>query len=147
MIQPTNSQKFCMSLQGSKSPLLHAFGQSPCQRAIFRTHWGTSSGRNITQTLARRHSITASGALIRDDSFIWARVGTGAQSRRRYATATEDSAQKEIPQSPYPYPAHPSPSAHQIFHLHRGATQSQIKARCAYRFACNFHPVVIVLRL
>jgi hypothetical protein len=56
----------------------------------------------------------------------------------RYATIVSDTrpgdqvSSKEPPpfQSPYPYPSHPRPSPHQIFHLGPGATQDEIKKRC-----------------
>lgn len=34
--------------------------------------------------------------------------------------------------NPYPYPTHPNPQPHQIFHLPRSATQRQIKERCRW---------------
>ena len=56
----------------------------------------------------------------------------------RYATIVSDTRcryqvfSKEPPafQSPYPYPTHPKPTPHQIFHLSPGATQNEIKKRC-----------------
>lgn len=34
--------------------------------------------------------------------------------------------------NPYPYPTHPKPTPHQIFHLAPGATQKEIKERCTF---------------
>ena len=56
----------------------------------------------------------------------------------RYATIVSDtrpgdqiSSKEPHPfQSPYPYPTHPKPTPHQIFHLGPGATQHEIKKRC-----------------
>lgn len=52
----------------------------------------------------------------------------------RYATIVSGDRifSKESPpfQSPYPYPTHPKPTPHQIFHLGPGATQDEIKKRC-----------------
>ncbi|EAU90721.2 hypothetical protein CC1G_03990 [Coprinopsis cinerea okayama7 len=64
----------------------------------------------------------------------WSRPGS-----RTYATVVDDAAQGQPPKSPYPYPTHPSPSAHQIFHLPPGATQAQIKARYYELVRCH-HP-------
>lgn len=58
----------------------------------------------------------------------------------RYATIVSDtrpgyqSLSKEPPafQNPYPYPTHPRPTPHQIFHLSPGATQDEIKKRCTF---------------
>ena len=58
----------------------------------------------------------------------------------RYATIVSNTRpghqvfSKERPpfQSPYPYPTHPKPTPHQIFHLGPGATQDEIKKRCTY---------------
>lgn len=35
---------------------------------------------------------------------------------------------------PYPFPLHTNPTPYDIFHLPRGATQSQIKARCMFSY-------------
>ena len=58
----------------------------------------------------------------------------------RYATIVSDTRPgyksfiKEPPafQNPYPYPTHPRPTPHQIFHLSPGATQDEIKKRCTF---------------
>ncbi|KAF8444656.1 hypothetical protein L210DRAFT_3394257 [Boletus edulis BED1] len=41
--------------------------------------------------------------------------------------------------NPYPYPTHPNPQPHQIFHLPRSATQKQIKERY-YDLVRIYHP-------
>ncbi|KAI0765611.1 hypothetical protein BD413DRAFT_574079 [Trametes elegans] len=41
--------------------------------------------------------------------------------------------------SSFPYPTHPRPTPHQIFHLQPGATQNQIKARY-YELVRIYHP-------
>lgn len=38
----------------------------------------------------------------------------------------------------YPFPSHRNPTPHEIFHLPRGASQAQIKARCEY--ICDVSP-------
>ena len=47
----------------------------------------------------------------------------------------------------YPFPKHAHPTPHQIFHLPVGATQKEIKSRCAHLFSLHvlhhsFHPPV-----
>lgn len=36
----------------------------------------------------------------------------------------------------YPFPRHPGPTPHQIFHLSYGASQADIKSRCSYARSC-----------
>ncbi|KAF8962391.1 hypothetical protein BDZ97DRAFT_1824852 [Flammula alnicola] len=66
-----------------------------------------------------------------------------ATSTATYATiASEDTEmEKERPPSknPFPYPTHPNPTPHQIFHLASNATQAQIKARY-YELVRTHHP-------
>jgi len=61
----------------------------------------------------------------------------------RYATIVSGDQVfiKEPPpfQSPYPYPTHPKPTPHQIFHLSPGATQDEIKKRY-YDLVRTHHP-------
>ena len=53
---------------------------------------------------------------------VWTRPAAN-DTRRRLATAAP-------PQSQFPYPSHPRPTPYQIFHLPKGASQKQVKARC-----------------
>ena len=54
----------------------------------------------------------------------------------RYATIVsgdQDFSKEPQPfQSSYPYPTHPKPTPHQIFHLSPGASQDEIKKRCTF---------------
>lgn len=52
--------------------------------------------------------------------------------RRRFATAAP-------PQNQFPYPSHPRPTPYQIFHLHRDASQKQVKTRY-YELVRVHHP-------
>jgi len=47
-----------------------------------------------------------------------------------YATIASDG----NPTPKFPYPSHPNPTAHQIFHLATGASQKEIKSRCEHLF-------------
>jgi len=54
---------------------------------------------------------------------------------RNYATVVDKPCE---PPGKFPFPTHPSPTAHEIFHLPRGATQKEIKSRCALHLSSSF---------
>lgn len=51
--------------------------------------------------------------------------------RSRYASSSSSSTSSSLPPR-FPFPRHSRPTPHEIFHLPQGASQRDIKARCAY---------------
>jgi hypothetical protein len=58
--------------------------------------------------------------------------GHVSHQRRNYATILEEKNGPLSNDKPctFPFPSHPTPTPHEIFHLPRGSSQGQIKSRC-----------------
>ncbi|KAF9568245.1 hypothetical protein CPC08DRAFT_732699 [Agrocybe pediades] len=63
----------------------------------------------------------------------------GPGQRRSDSTVDESTASTKAAHNPYPYPTHRNPTPHQLFHLPRDATKSEIKARY-YELVRVYHP-------
>ena len=48
----------------------------------------------------------------------------------RLASTTASTSDAGSSSTSYPFPAHPNPTPHQIFHLPHSASQQEVKARC-----------------
>ncbi|TFK21854.1 hypothetical protein FA15DRAFT_672149 [Coprinopsis marcescibilis] len=134
---------FLASTSGGR--FVDCVGHSLCPKTLFRTYGGLrevvpfSAGDAMrlphdSRCAGRNAGLTIGGRRLRSPN-----QRVHSTNKRPYATVVGDSAKPTPPEVPYPYPTHPNPTAHQIFHLPGGSSQSQIKARYYELVRCH-HP-------